>query len=79
MAASFERLELDGPRAFVCECRSAGCMEIVYLTLAEFRALEGFDGRHVVVHAHGPDDDEELVETNERYAVVALAPVAAPA
>ena len=79
MAASFERLGLDGPRAFVCECRDSACMEIVYMTLAEFRAIESSDGRHVVVHRHGPERDEELVEANERYAVVALIPVRAAA
>jgi hypothetical protein len=79
MAASFERLGLDGPRAFVCECRDSACMEVVYMTVEEFRALEGADGRHVVVHRHGPQPDEELLETNERYAIVALAAVGAAA
>jgi hypothetical protein len=79
MAASFERLGLDGPRAFVCECREPSCMEIVYMTVDEFRAVEAADGRHVVVHRHGPAPDEELLEANERYAVVALTPVGAAA
>jgi hypothetical protein len=79
MAASFARLGLDGPRAFVCECREPSCMEIVYMTLDEFRALEAAHGRHVVVHRHGPAPDEELVEANERYAVVALTAVSAAA
>ncbi len=79
MAASFERLGLDGPRAFVCECRDPSCMEIVYMTLAEFRTVEAAEGRHVVTHRHGPAPDEELVATNERYAVVVLTPVGAAA
>ncbi|HEX2111539.1 MAG TPA: hypothetical protein VHF67_08290 [Gaiellaceae bacterium] len=79
MAATFERLELDGPRAFVCECRGSFCMEIVYMTLAEFRALEAADGHHVVIHRHGPARDEDLVAANERFRVVALTPIGAAA
>jgi hypothetical protein len=79
MAAGFQRLELDGLRAFICECRDSSCMEIVYMTVAEFRKLETDEGRHFVVHRHGPAPDEELLETNDRYAVVALAAVGAAA
>jgi hypothetical protein len=79
MAASFARLGLDGPRAFVCECRESSCMEIVYMTLDEFRALEAAYGHHVVAHTHGPAPDEELVEANERYAVVSRSAVSAAA
>jgi hypothetical protein len=79
MAASFARLGLDGPRAFVCECREPSCMEIVYMTLADFRAVETGAGHHAVAHRHGPAADEELVEVNERYRIVALAPLGAAA
>jgi hypothetical protein len=52
MAASFERLPFDGPKAFICECGAVGCTERVSLTLDEYRAIRAHPERIAIAPDH---------------------------
>lgn len=60
----------EGLLGFVCECGRLGCTEIIELTLAEYEAVRADSRRFAVRHGHqvGPED---VLETHERYLVVA--------
>jgi hypothetical protein len=60
----------EGLLGFVCECGRLGCNEIIELSLTEYEALRADARRFAVRHGHqmGP---EEVLETHERYLVVA--------
>jgi hypothetical protein len=55
---------------FVCECGRLGCNEIIELTLSEYEAVRADARRFVVRHGHELEVDE-VIETHERYVVVA--------
>lgn len=61
-----------GPLAahsFVCECRREDCDADVQLSLDECANVRSGIDRFAVLAAHA-DDDEQIVEQNERYVIV---------
>ena len=60
----------DGLVGFVCECGHTGCNEIIELTLSEYQAVRA-DGRRFAVRQGHDMGAEEVVETHERFVVVA--------
>jgi hypothetical protein len=60
----------DGLLGFVCECGRLGCNDIIELFVSEYEAVRADARRFAVRHGHqtGP---EEVLETHERYLVVA--------
>jgi hypothetical protein len=64
----------NGLVGFVCECGQTGCNEIIELTLSEYEAVRTDARRFAVRHGHemrAEEVVEEVVETHERFVVVA--------
>ena len=59
------------PIAFVCECAELGCRAPVYLTVDEFRKVRSMPGHFVTLPEHVHYQDEDVVMSAGRYAVVA--------
>jgi hypothetical protein len=70
-----ERIEdLAAPASFagfVCECMNETCDEQVPLTLEEYEHIRSGANRFLVLPGHNVDDLEEIVETSDRFVVVA--------
>lgn len=66
------RRERDGRVGFVCECGELGCNEVVELELADYEAVRG-DARCFVVSPGHQSPFDEVVRTEDGYAVVAKA------
>jgi hypothetical protein len=60
----------EGRAGFVCECGRLGCNEIIEMTLPEYEAVRADARRFAVRHGHELEF-EEVIETHERYLVVA--------
>jgi hypothetical protein len=60
----------EGLVGFVCECGRLGCNEIIELTLSEYEAVRADARRFAVRHRHELEV-EEVIETHERFVVVA--------
>jgi hypothetical protein len=60
----------EGLAGFVCECGRLGCNEIIEMTLPEYEAVRADARRFAVRHGHELEF-EEVIETHERYLVVA--------
>jgi hypothetical protein len=60
----------EGLMGFVCECGRLRCNEIIELTLPEYEAVRADARRFAVRHGHELEF-EEVIETHERYLVVA--------
>ena len=55
---------------FVCECSRADCMETIELDLDEYKAIRSSPTLFVVAPGHETGKVENVVETNDRYALV---------
>jgi hypothetical protein len=63
---------------FLCECGDESCTQPITLTVGEYEAVRAEPTQFAVVAGHVIPDVEEVVMSNERYAVVAkTAPEAA--
>jgi hypothetical protein len=60
----------EGLVGFVCECGRLGCNEIIELTRPQYEAVRAHPRRFVVRHGHQAGV-EQVVDTHERYLVVA--------
>ncbi len=69
MARSFERLPLNDPRAFICECGRDGCAGRAYLTLDEYRAVRAEPEQLVTARGHEPPRRRVVTQT-ERFSIV---------
>jgi hypothetical protein len=68
----------DTPLPFLCECADVTCTEIVRMTSAEYEALRQDPVRFTTVPGHEGDESwAQVVEQNERFAVVEKLGVAA--
>jgi hypothetical protein len=67
--ASFTSLLALGE--WVCECPDRGCFERIALTPAEFEAVRTRQGHFAVKRGHEPAVGGRIVESCDRYAVVA--------
>jgi hypothetical protein len=70
-----ERIEdLASPASFagfVCECMNETCDEQVSLTLEEYEHIRSDSNRFLVLPGHNVSEVEEVVETSDRFLVVA--------
>ena len=55
---------------FLCECGDATCIERVSMTNAEYEQVRAKPTLFAVVAGHERTDGEEVVDANERFAVV---------
>jgi hypothetical protein len=55
---------------FRCECGSEGCGEHVEMTLAEYERVRSQSDRFTVAPGHENAEIENVVERNERFAIV---------
>jgi hypothetical protein len=60
----------EGLLGFVCECGRLGCNEIIELLLWEYEAVRA-DARQFAVRPGHQTGPEEVIDTHERYLVVA--------
>lgn len=65
MAESYERLPMDGPKAFICECGAHGCTGRVWLTLDEYGAIRAHPERFAIAPDHG-SMAESVLERREQ-------------
>jgi hypothetical protein len=56
---------------FLCECGDEACTQPISLTMAEYEAVRAEPTHFAVVQGHVVPDVEQVLATNERYAVVA--------
>jgi hypothetical protein len=70
-----ERIEdLASPASFagfICECMNEMCDEQVSLTLEEYEHIRSDSNRFLVLPGHNVPEVEEVVETSDRFVVVA--------
>jgi 5-bromo-4-chloroindolyl phosphate hydrolysis protein len=62
---------------FLCECANLECAETLNLTVAEYEHIRSSPVRFPIAIGHDFPDVENVVEENERYAVVQKRGVAA--
>jgi 5-bromo-4-chloroindolyl phosphate hydrolysis protein len=62
--------ETTGNMEFLCECADMDCIETVKMNLAEYEHIRSSPVRFPIALGHVYPDVENVVEENERYAVV---------
>ena len=67
-----DRFDLKSGAAFICECSSERCVESIALDFDEYKAIRSSPTLFVVVPGHEKLQVENVVETNDRYAVVEM-------
>ncbi len=55
---------------FVCECFDRSCVEKVYLALMEYESLRVQPDHFVIAPGHTAAPYQQLIEANERFALV---------
>jgi hypothetical protein len=56
--------------AFLCECSSADCSEVLYLTIEQYEAVRGHPARFIVVPGHEVPEVEQEIDRSDGFAVV---------
>jgi hypothetical protein len=64
----------DGDVEFLCECGDATCTQAIRMTLGEYESLRTEPTRFAVVAGHEIPDLEDVVEENDRFAVIEKRP-----
>jgi hypothetical protein len=64
----------DGDVEFLCECGDASCTQPITMTVAEYEAVRAKATRFAIVPGHEFPDMEDVVEQNDRFAVVEKTP-----
>ena len=59
---------------FICECGNPECATPIALTLVEYEAVRAHATRFAIFPGHEIPDVEDVVEQNERFAVVEKVP-----
>ncbi len=62
---------------FICECGNADCAAPITLRLLEYEAVRAHPTRFAIFPGHEILDVEDVVEQNDRFAVVEKSPQAA--
>lgn len=79
LGRDLQRLGADpGPVEFVCECGMVDCADPVTLSAAEYERVRSDALLFAVVPGHELPDVEDVVESNERFAVVRKGPESQP-
>jgi hypothetical protein len=55
---------------WVCECADTDCVELMTMTLAEYRAVREHPARFPILDGHEVPEVERVVERHDRYIVV---------
>jgi hypothetical protein len=66
-----EQFDLESA-IFICECSTKDCGEFIALELDEYKAIRSSPTLFVVAPGHETLKVENVVETNDRYAVVEM-------
>ncbi len=61
----------SGDIEFLCECGDATCAEPIGMTISEYEEVRAEPTHFLVVPGHVIPDVEHVVESNDRYTVVA--------
>lgn len=64
-----EQFDLESA-VFICECSTEDCGEFIALELDEYKAIRSSPTLFVVVPGHETLQVENVVETNDRYALI---------
>jgi hypothetical protein len=56
---------------FICECANPECSEQVSLAVEEYEQIRSHPNRFLVIDGHQIPDVEEIIETSDRFVVVA--------
>ena len=64
-----DRLDAE-PHEFLCECANGECVETIVLTADEYERVRANPVQFVFAHGHVSPDVEDVLEENERFAVV---------
>jgi hypothetical protein len=56
---------------FICECMNQSCDEAVSVTLEEYEYVRAGPNRFIVLRGHEISEVDEVVETCDRYLIVA--------
>ena len=64
----------DGDVEFLCECGNSECVQPISMTLAEYESVRLEPTRFAIVPGHEIPDVEDVVERNERFAVIVKRP-----
>jgi hypothetical protein len=60
----------DNDVEFLCECGDEGCRQSIRMTLGEYEGLRADPTHFAVVPGHDIEDVEEVIFSNDRFAVV---------
>jgi hypothetical protein len=60
----------DSDVEFLCECGDEGCRQSIRMTLGEYEGLRADPTHFAVVPGHDIEDVEEVIFSNDRFAVV---------
>jgi hypothetical protein len=64
----------DGDAEFLCECGDPTCAQPILASIDEYEAVRAVATRFLVVPGHEIPDLEDVVEENERFAIVEKRP-----
>lgn len=65
-----EHFDSKSEFTFICECSREDCVESIELNLDEYKSIRTSPTLFVVAPGHGTLKVENVVETNDRYALV---------
>jgi hypothetical protein len=60
-----------GTSAFRCECGDEACTRAIRLTAAEYESVRAYATHFAIARNHENPESEQLIEEQERFAVVA--------
>ena len=63
---------LDLDPQFICECPDLGCIEPISMAAAEYRRVRENKTWFILVADHVDTELEDVIETHERFVVVAV-------
>lgn len=64
----------NGDAEFLCECGDPMCAQPILISIEEYEAVRAVSTRFLVVPGHEIPDLEDVVQENERFAVVEKRP-----
>jgi hypothetical protein len=65
-----EHFDLESGAAFICECSDESCVASIALDFDEYKAIRSSPTLFLVAPGHETLQVENVVETNDRYALV---------
>jgi hypothetical protein len=65
-----DRSASESTIGFVCECYDRSCVQRVYLALMEYESLRGRPDYFVIAPGHTAAPFQQMIEKNDRFALV---------